>query len=380
MYISEGKIFFNESPIQTIDAIPNGNWLLCQNPQTQEYFLKEKSSFEMPTKLYGDCAELSSKILYTWTHRSKNMGVLLSGMKGTGKSLLARMLCINSGLPVLIITDSFGGTGFIDFLSKIKQEVVIFIDEFEKIYDEGRKQQETLLSVLDGGFPSKFLFLLTINEIGRVNEYMMNRPSRIHYLKSYEGLSEEVIIDIINDKLNNKEQADDILEITRYLGEISMDIIISIIEECNVYPNEKPKELLKLMNLKPDSDGYDYTVSVGNKVIESSYISASPLGGGEVYLEFNITYDKKVDKLLNSYLKKYDEDYSHNSTDEELSISEISESSDNTIKSSRDTNRYYEIAIPLNLAKVSFDNKTIIVKHDEITVKYTKPKRYNYAL
>lgn len=380
MYISEGKIFFNESPIQTISAIPTGNWLVCFNSQTNEYYLKEKPSFELPNKLYGDCEELSNKILNTWNHRNKNMGVLLAGMKGTGKSLLARVLCINSKLPILIITDSFGGTGFIDFLSKINQEMIIFIDEFEKIYDEGRKSQESLLSVLDGGFPSKFLFLLTINEIDRVNEYLMNRPSRIHYLKTYAGLSEEIIIDIINDKLNNKEQSDNILEITRYLGEISMDIIISIIEECNIYPNETPKDLLKLMNLRPDSNGYEYTISIGGVIIDKSYCSNSPLTNSHIYLEFNIDYNEKIDSLLNEYSKVFNSGLeSNDSYDEDEDVFEpiFDEEDKPSINSRR---KYYEFSIPLKDSIVNFDNKSIVIKHNEITLKYTKPNNYTYTL
>ena len=113
-------------------------------------------------------------------------------MKGTGKSLLAKQICSMAGLPVIMIQHAYGGSGFLSFLSKISQPVIIFLDEFEKVYKEN-EQQNMLLSILDGTFNSKFLFLLTINEVGRMNHYMMNRPSRIHYHQNYTGMTMEMI-------------------------------------------------------------------------------------------------------------------------------------------------------------------------------------------
>ena len=384
MYISEGKIFFNQSPIRTIESIPKGNWLVCFNPKSGEYFLKEKSSFELPNKLYGDCEEVSNKFLNTWKHRNKNLGILLAGMKGTGKSLLARLLCIKSELPVLIVTDSFGGTEFIDFLSNIKQEVIIFIDEFEKIYDDTGNSQESLLAILDGGFPSKFLFLLTINEISRINEYLMNRPSRIHYLKTYSGLSEEVIMDIVGDKLNNKEQADGILEVSRFLGEISMDIIISIIEECNLYPDENPKDLLKMMNLKPDSEGYDYSITIGDKIVDKGYTSQSPLTNSQIYMEISMNFDKTIDDIITAFKEKYNgvgpidvhnQVYSNELMDYE------DDDEDYEIKEDTEPNKiYYDFYLPLNCTKISFNNRGFNVDLGGIFVQYSKPNKFTYTL
>ena len=291
MYISNNNIHFNESDLTTLDLIPVGNWLLCQDPNSGEYYLKSKPSYELPDLIYGSTYVDCEKYLNTFKNRNKNMGVLLSGMKGTGKSLLAKMLCINSNIPVIIITDTYTGTGFIDFFSKINQSVVIFIDEFEKLYNKS-EDQSGLLSLLDGSFPSKFLFILTINEINRMNSYMINRPGRIHYLKEYDGLSEDVINDIVNNLLINIEHKKDIIEICNYLGEISMDMITSLIEECNLYPTENPRVLLRELNIKPENGLWDVKVFKDSAIIHETFRYYSPLNSNVLEIDFTTKSDE----------------------------------------------------------------------------------------
>ena len=152
MYISENCLYFNEFSLESVDKIPVGNWLLCQNQMTGEFFLKRKPDFTIPDKIYGDVIEVAKKFLNTFSHTDKNLGILLSGMKGTGKSLLARKLCIDSNLPIIIVTEAYKGSGLMDFFSTINQEIVVFLDEFEKIYAKS-ENQSGLLSLCDGEIP-----------------------------------------------------------------------------------------------------------------------------------------------------------------------------------------------------------------------------------
>ncbi len=63
-----------------------------------------------------------------------NMGVLLNGVKGTGKSVTAKLICneLKNFLPIIIVDKAYEGLP--QFISKIQQEVIIFIDEFEKVF------------------------------------------------------------------------------------------------------------------------------------------------------------------------------------------------------------------------------------------------------
>ena len=288
MYLlNEKQIYFGDITAKKLDKVPVGVWLLCFNPESKEFYLEQKENFTLPDKLYGTVNRDSAKYLNTYKHMDKNMAVLLSGMKGTGKSLLARKLAMDAQLPVIQITQAYGGTGFYNFMSSFNQEICFFIDEYEKVYSE-KDTQNTLLSIFDGTFSSKFLFILTINEINRMNTYMMNRPGRIRYLKEYKGLDKATIHDIIVDRLDNQKNMDEIKKICTFLGDVSMDMLSALIDECNIYPNESPRDLLRELNMSPESSQFTYEVirKSSGKVFYSGELSNNPLA----YNNLNISW------------------------------------------------------------------------------------------
>ena len=360
MYLTQNKIFFNEFELQTLDKIPVGNWMVCQNPETGEFYLNKQPDFKVPEKLYGDCEAVAAKFLNTWKHKSGNMGILLDGMKGTGKSLLARYLSIKSNLPTLIVATPYNGAGFMSFMAKINQEVIIFMDEFEKIYvknkDDNANPQDGLLSILDGAFPSKFMFILTTNESSKVSQYLLNRPGRIHYVKTYRGLDESVIIDLIDDRLTNKSQADEIIMLSRYMGNCSMDMIISLILECNIYQDSSPKELFKDMNLRPDDISYKYVIKHAGETIDNGSVDMNPMSREDVNLEY---YGFK----LNGVEDEEDDDY------DEEPIVEGTVPGGTIVSLSKGWQR---LILPLSECKVVWEEGKILISKDEWLVVYTK--------
>lgn len=265
MIAKNGKKVSFISNFTPLDQLENTNYLMKQDPNTGEFYLQEQDKFTLPEKIYGDSAKLSKRYLNTFKNTDKNLGVLLKGLKGTGKSLLAKRICIESGLPVIILTSAFGGTEFNDFLSNIKQEVVVFIDEFEKIYTNSRDffasskndigNQSMLLTLLDGVFTSKKLFVLTANE-STLHDALTNRPGRIHYLKEYGPLSNDIIREVANDLLENKSHVEQIVEISNIIGDVNMDAVVTLIEECNLY-SEEPREAVNYLNIKPENSKFE---------------------------------------------------------------------------------------------------------------------------
>ena len=59
--------------------------------------LKEHNFIFNSKKIYGDLNKKVQRIFKTYESRDKNLGVLLSGLKGTGKSLLIK-LCIERAI------------------------------------------------------------------------------------------------------------------------------------------------------------------------------------------------------------------------------------------------------------------------------------------
>lgn len=128
------------------------------------------------------------------------MGVLLSGEKGTGKTIDAKLTCELLKIPVLIINSNFTGTPFSEFLESIKTPCIVFLDEFEKVYAQ-EEERQFFLSIMDGTSKSRHLFLLTSNS-NYIGEYFSNRPNRVRYHKTYNFLTKEVMEEIINDKFS----------------------------------------------------------------------------------------------------------------------------------------------------------------------------------
>lgn len=50
--------------------------------------LEDFTDFSLPSKLYGESLDyLTNKVIKSFSEHNKSVGVLLSGLKGTGKSL-----------------------------------------------------------------------------------------------------------------------------------------------------------------------------------------------------------------------------------------------------------------------------------------------------
>ena len=93
--------------------LPRGVYNLSFHPKIG-YYLKRTQDFSLPPKVYGDLS-IADRYLKTYNHRTRNTGVLLTGQKGSGKTILAKYLAIKSGLPVICINDAFNQEGMPPF-------------------------------------------------------------------------------------------------------------------------------------------------------------------------------------------------------------------------------------------------------------------------
>lgn len=234
----------------TYNKLPIGVYNLGLN--NRGFYLTRASDFSVPEKIYGDLSPVD-RWLKTYNDKKRNVGVLLSGLKGGGKTITAKLLAIKAEKPIITISQPFSGQEFIDFITDpILGDCVIFLDEFEKVYRQGNKDEDgddSLLSLLDGPYETHHLFIFTVNQT-RINSNLINRPSRILYSRTYEGLSENDVIEIANDKLKDKKFMDDLVRTSHKIFQLSFDILISIIDEINRF-NEPASKCIEYMNLTP---------------------------------------------------------------------------------------------------------------------------------
>lgn len=225
------------------DVLPRDTYSIEGAPGNS-LFLQRRESFEIPSKIYGK-SDFPQVVKRTFNKLGRGMAVLLSGPKGTGKTVDAKLICLNSEKPVLIINHAINGA-LTDFLESIHTPSVIFIDEFEKIYPD-EDTRNMFLSILDGTSSSRHLFVLTSNNPA-IGEYFENRPNRIRYHKKYTNLSDELIEEIIDDKLQNPQWKSDIIRVVNDFSEISMDGLTCIIEECNLH-DTSPHTFMNYFNV-----------------------------------------------------------------------------------------------------------------------------------
>ena len=249
------------------EALPAGNYIIKENPMTGELFLEHISDFEIKGKTYGDHMTNCRRILSTFNDRPATTGVMLTGEKGSGKSLLAKAVSIEgakAGVPTIVINAPFHGDKFNSFIQTIDQACIVLFDEFEKTYDS--EEQEAILTLLDGVFPTKKLFMLTCNDKWRVDSHMRNRPGRIYYMIDYKGLDAQFIREYCEDNLKALHYIDKIVQIASLFSEFNFDMLKALVEEMNRY-NEAPEQALKMLNAKPEFDngGNRYTVEVAIK-------------------------------------------------------------------------------------------------------------------
>lgn len=257
MILKSGKKLIFTDATSGFNKLPVANWLLKFNDRSQEYELEETTSFKIPEKIYGDTSHINRWKRSFEFNTSKNLGIVLAGVKGGGKTIDAQLFCKIMNLPVIIITEDFCGPEFIKFISSPQLGTcIIFIDEFEKIYGRGTHDNSVdLLSLMDGNFQTNLIFLLTVNDLN-LDKYLVNRLNRIKYCRQYIDLSDEIIEEVINDKLINKDHKNSIYEFFDKVGIRTFDLLINIIKEMNLF-QEDALECGKHLNLKAEEICYD---------------------------------------------------------------------------------------------------------------------------
>ena len=275
------------------EALPAGNYIIKENPMSGELFLEHILDFEIKGKTYGDHMTNCKRILSTFNDRPATTGVMLTGEKGSGKSLLAKAVSIEgakNGIPTIVINAPWHGDKFNSFIQTIDQPCIVLFDEFEKVYDS--QEQEAILTLLDGVFPSKKLFMLTCNDKWRVDSHMRNRPGRIYYMIDYKGLDMTFIVEYCEDNLENKTYIQKICSIASLFNEFNFDMLKALVEEMNRY-NEAPEQALKMLNAKPEfDDGNKYTTALTIKgvPIEQKHLETREWKGNPLQSKINLSF------------------------------------------------------------------------------------------
>lgn len=207
-------------------------------------------SFEFPYKIYGNHDHIIKRVQLAWEGFDGNLGILLNGLKGTGKTVSAQLIgnwAISKGLPVLVVSHPIPLSLV---LERINQPCMVIFDEFEKTHQEEEAQQG-LLTALDGMARNahKRLFVFTTNSIV-INDNFIDRPSRIRYCWEFSRLEDAIIEALLADLLDPELDSlkGDILAYLNTRKVLSIDVVKTVINEVNVF-KEAPETFSEVMNL-----------------------------------------------------------------------------------------------------------------------------------
>ena len=216
---------------------------------------KFADNFVFPYKLYSLENEFVDHVLKTYENTIGNLGVLLNGTKGTGKTVTAKVLANRLNLPVIVLK-SMGdrNQSMIEYLSSLNCDCVLFMDEFEKNFKE---EDSTVLQIMDGVYNSNHrkIFLLTTNNMS-INENLVGRPSRIRYVKHFGNLSMDTVNEYLDDALECTEAREEILEFVDSLTISTIDILKTIVNEVNIHGMEGLRKAKNYFNVQTNEYHY----------------------------------------------------------------------------------------------------------------------------
>lgn len=210
-------------------------------------------------KVYGLHIEKVKKVISSFKKMNKNLGTILSGDKGIGKSLFSVMTtaeALNEGFPVIIVNKYIPGIA--QFLESIDQQVCVLFDEFDKTFssdiavsENDPDPQVSLLSMFDGVTNGKKLFIITCNNIYSLNEFLLNRPGRFHYHFRFNYPSHAEIVTYLKDSIDEAyyDEIDNVVVFSNRVA-LNYDCLRSIAFELNLGTSFKDAIVdLNIMNI-----------------------------------------------------------------------------------------------------------------------------------
>lgn len=249
-FIKVGEKIVNKPTGLDYDLINGKVYNLKWDRYNGTSYFEEDGLLSLPAKVYTTKSDnVFIKRVNTYFQKTSKLstGVMLSGIKGTGKTVMAKVIAKNSNLPIIVVDEDYPTGRINDFFRKFETPVTIIFDEVDKHWDT-----EDLLGWLDGvQTNAKKLVLFTCNNEDRVNDYLKDRCSRVRYVRHFEANDNARFLrEILRDKGITEDKIEDTYTfIVNNFGLLSIDNILSFIDEKLLFSELSNEEIFNDMNI-----------------------------------------------------------------------------------------------------------------------------------
>jgi hypothetical protein len=261
--------------------------------------VRDRKRFTLPSKIYGDHHFHLSAIMEAFEERACSTGVLLKGLKGSGKSLLAEHIgnkCLDLEMPVLLINTEIPA-GLLKSVISLIGSCMVYFDEYGKIY--GKAAKDSMLALFSDTDLKNVMFVVTANEDKELNEYMIDRPGRFMFRINYGDLTTEVVKDVCRSNDINEE-------ITEYLvayaafHHLSFDILMYLVRQAQRVTTAK--ELNKRISILNVPDPINQSLSVVDVSFQGQHFVGEVIERyDQDHLEIDLIQDGTLE-MIGSYV------------------------------------------------------------------------------
>ena len=200
---------------------------------------------------YGDILEIPLLIWDRYATGNKAVGAIFVGDSGSGKTDVTSILAYianEKGMDVVNISSIKVTEEILPIIDNILElGVVLILDEYEKTFPANI--QPKLLTLLSKKRERKSLILYTANNINFINEYMRNRPGRVHYLFEFNKLSWNTVTEYCEKHNVSAEFINDLKLVWQRADRFSMDHLSGIVEEHLFTPHKSLSAIINIVNV-----------------------------------------------------------------------------------------------------------------------------------